>query len=112
VRLPGSLVKARRALEQEGCSFPRSRRDSHLAGAAEGRRLLDRVVAEVACLLEVSLRLCRRAERGRSFTRAQERGVGARLERRRVLGGGFEPVGVEEVRGDDLDDFLLRKRSR
>src|SRR5207248_11103836 len=61
-------------------------------------------------LLEVALRCGRRGERFRSFTGADERQPGPPLDLGRVDRVGVEPVGLDEVRRDDLGQLVLGRR--
>ena len=76
-------------------------------------RLLERVVRELGRLREDAGRLDGRGERRRALAGAGERLPRLPLDLGCVVGIGEQPVGIEVVRGDDLDDLLLvRPRGR
>ena len=73
VRVLLGLVERDRLLEQPGGILGPSRERRELPGPAEELRPSARVIRQRGRLLEVALRLGRRAERGRPFAGADER---------------------------------------
>ena len=88
------------------------RQPGHLAGPVGERGRRKRRSGQLRRLLEVALRLGRRAERSGPVARPHERLAGLLADLVRVVGVGGDAIGVEEVRGDDLGDLLLAQPLR
>ena len=78
------------------------------AGLLEQERPLDRLVRELRGLLVGAACLSERAERACALGGPGEELSRSRLDLGRVVGVGLGLVGGDVVRGDDLDDLLLR----